>query len=76
MPALSFYRCWKILKLDSLKNADEMYNSWYNYITKYIGPECKNIQKQLLHSEKELNLFFNNFALKLGAMKNQFALEI
>ncbi len=64
-PALSFYRCWKLLDADKAKTSDDMYNLWYQYINKYIGPNSKNKQKQLLHSDIEMNDFFIKFRKSL-----------
>ena len=50
MPALSFYRCWKMLDAQSASNINEMFDIWNSYITKHIGPGSLNIQKQLLGS--------------------------
>jgi hypothetical protein len=58
-PALSFFRCWKMLKADSAKNSDEMFEIWHSYITKYIGHKSKNEQKKILHSRQEEELFFS-----------------
>ena len=61
MPALSFFRCWKMLNCNNAKNSREMYDKWYRYINNYIGPESNNEQKKFLHSKKEMELFFFKF---------------
>jgi len=61
MPALSFYRCWKILDADKIEDVEGMYNIWKSYIVKYIGPSCSNEQKKLLHSNEEVNKFLEKF---------------
>ena len=61
IPALSFYRCWKMLNARSASNANEMFDIWYSYITKYIGPNSSNKQKQILHNDKEMDVFFTEF---------------
>ena len=60
-PALSFYRCWKILDADTATNVNEMFNIWNKYITKYIGPDSHNEQKKFLHTDQEMELFFSEF---------------
>ena len=60
-PALSFYRCWKMLEAQSASNTNEMFDIWNSYITKYIGPDSFNKQKQLLHTDKEMEVFFVQF---------------
>jgi len=68
MPALSFYRCWKMLDAQSASNINEMFDIWNSYITKHIGPGSLNIQKQLLHTNQETEVFFREFRnlLKVG----------
>jgi len=61
MPALSFFRCWKILNAERAKNIQDMYDIWYNYINRYIGPNSKNEQKKFLHSNPEMKSFFTQF---------------
>tara|TARA_B100000787_G_scaffold168976_1_gene158926 strand:- start:89 stop:1261 length:1173 start_codon:yes stop_codon:yes gene_type:complete len=61
IPALSFYRCWKMLNARSASSANEMFDIWYSYITKYIGPNSSNKQKQILHNDKEMDVFFTEF---------------
>ena len=61
MPSLSFYRCWKMLEAQLASNTNEMFDIWNSYITKYIGPDSLNKQKQLLHTDKEMELFFVQF---------------
>jgi hypothetical protein len=61
MPALSFFRCWKMLHAGSVENEQEMFNLWHKYINKYAGPEIKNEQKKLLHSPQEMESFFLKF---------------
>ena len=65
IPALSFYRCWKVLNLQNISTVDEMYSNWYQYITEYIGPNSANEQKKLLHTETESELFFSEFRKQL-----------
>ena len=61
IPALSFYRCWKMLDARSASNTNEMFDIWNSYIKKYIGPDSSNKQKQLLHNDKEMDVFFTEF---------------
>jgi hypothetical protein len=61
MPALSFYRCWKMLNAGSIKNVQEMYNLWHKYINNFVGPEIKNEQKKFLNSPQEMERFFLKF---------------
>lgn len=61
MPALSFYRCWKMLNAGSAKNVQDMYYLWHKYINMYVGPEIKNEQKRFLHSPQEMERFFPKF---------------
>ena len=61
MPALSFYRCWKMLKANSATNVPDMYRRWHQYISGYVGPEIQNEQKRFLHSPQEMERFFPKF---------------
>jgi len=65
IPALSFYRCWKMLDADSASNINQMFDIWNLYITKYIGPNSTNRQKQILHNDREEDIFFTEFRKKL-----------
>ena len=66
-PALSFYRCWKMLGASLAKNEDEMFDMWQQYIVKYIGPDCKNEQKRFLHTHQEVKSFFLEFKKQLSS---------
>jgi|SaaInlV_120m_DNA_4_1040238.scaffolds.fasta_scaffold08572_2 hypothetical protein len=66
-PALSFFRCWKMLKAESAQTPDEMFNIWFSYITKYISYNSKNEQKKFLHSQYEEELFFSKLSDELNA---------
>ena len=47
-----------MLEAQSASNTNEMFDIWNSYITKYIGPDSFNKQKQLLHTDKEMEVFF------------------
>jgi len=64
-PALSFYRCWKMLNAQSVSDVGEMFDIWKIYITRYIGPNSHNEQKKFLHTNDEMELFFTEFRLCL-----------
>lgn len=64
-PALSFYRCWKMLKLSNVKNSAEMFSIWERYINEFIGPNCKNEQKKFFHDQSQLEKFFQYFKIKI-----------
>ena len=60
MPALSFYRCCIKLNLKSEKNNEIVYKNLYDYISKYVGPDCKNEQKNFLTLLKKWIISFLN----------------
>jgi hypothetical protein len=61
IPAFSFYRCWKMLNADSASSSNQMFDIWNLYIANYIGPNSTNKQKQILHNNKELDIFLTEF---------------
>ena len=79
MPALSFYRCWQILNLNSAKNYKKMYASWEKYLTEYVSHNITNEQKKIFNSQSELDNFLKNlkFLLKKnGVSKKEVFLSI
>ena len=66
MPALSFYRCFIKLNLVNEKNNEIVYKKLYDYISKNVGPDCKNEQKKFLNTFEEMDSFFFKLKQELG----------
>jgi len=59
MPALSFYRSWKLLGCDNIKDPKEMVVIWERHIEKLC--ESKKLSKMLFHSKAEKDRFYPRF---------------
>ena len=69
MPALSYYRCYIKLNLENEKNNEVVYNKLFEYISKNIGPNCKNEQKKFINSFKEMDDFFFKLKQELSSIE-------
>lgn len=59
MPALSFYRSWKIIGCDNIRDAKKMFTLWKNRIKELL--KTKKDSKVLFYSEAEADKFYSRF---------------
>jgi len=59
MPSFSFFRSWKMLGCDKIKDAGEMFSAWQTYIEEHPGMQF--IRRKLFYNQEESERFYPKF---------------